>query len=95
MIGSDGYARIDARTQIETDDGAVLYMTSSGVIELSQKYLAAEASGTESRFEDQYFRTSPRLEAADQRYAWVSQTIFIGRGRRVGAGVEIEVFRVT
>ena len=96
LIGSDGWSRLDVRAQIQTDDGAVLYMTYSGLLQLTDKVMAAVATMTEeTAFDDQYFRTTPRLETGDERYAWVNQTMFISRGRLLPGGVEYEVYRVT
>ena len=53
-------------------------------------------SGQETAFGDQYFRTSPRFETGDQRYAWLNQSLFVGEGRVFpGLGVEYRVYRVT
>ena len=43
-----------------------------------------------------YFRTSPRMETGDARYAWVNTSLFVGEGRVIeGLGVEYRVARVT
>lgn len=96
LFGPDGFGRLDVRAQIQTDDGAVLYMTYLGLLEMNEKVRAALAGhrqGTD--FADQYFRTTPRLETGDPRYAWVNQTIFVGRGRMAPGSVVYEVYRVT
>jgi hypothetical protein len=95
VIGPDGWARLDVRGQIVTDDGAVLYVAYGGVLQLTEKVMAAMASHDETSFDDQYFRTSPTLESGDERYAWVNQTVFVARGRMSARGVEYEVYRVT
>lgn len=96
VIGPDGWARLDVRAQIQTDDGAVIYASYGGLLELTEKVMAAVSSGTVgTEFEDQYFRTTPRLETGDERYAWVNQTLFVARGRMIPGGVAYEVFRVT
>lgn len=96
VIGPDGWARLDVRAQVQTDDGAVIYVSYGGLLELTEKVMAAVSSGTVgTEFEDQYFRTTPRLETGDERYAWVNQTLFVARGRMIPSGVEYEVYRVT
>jgi len=96
LIGSDGWARLDVRGQIETDDGALLYITYQGVLQLTQTVIAAtQTMAEETAFDDQYFRTTPRLETGDERYAWTNQTVFVGRGRLIPGGVAYEVYRVT
>lgn len=97
LIAGDGYARLDVRITIETTDGALIFGSYLGLLELTEAALAgltAGASGTE--YDDQYFRTAPRLETGDERYDWVNRTMFVARGRvRPGFTVEYEVFRVT
>lgn len=83
------------QASIGTSSGPVLYFSYAGVLERNAKVQAANASGGETQFEDQYFRITPRLECGDERYSWVNQTIFVGRGRIVPGGVAYEVFRVT
>lgn len=95
MIGPDGYGRIDVRLQIVTDDGVVLYATYTGLLEMNDKLVGAMLGDGTTDFDDHYFRTTPRLETGDERYAWVNTTIFVAHGRITGSGVEYEVFRVT
>ena len=96
LVGPDGWARVDVRGQILTDDGAVIFVTYGGVLELNEKVMVTMAAGDqETAFDDQYFRITPCLETGDARYAWVNQAVFIARGRLVGGGVMYEVYRAT
>ena len=96
LIGPDGRARLDVRVQIETVDAARILLTYYGILEVNdvmQKALAT-AGGTE--YGDHYFRTTPRFETGDPRYAWLNETVFVGVGRLLpGLVVEYEVYRVT
>lgn len=94
LMGPDGFNRLDVRAQIQTDDGAVLFLSYTGLLELNDAVQAALAGG-ETQFDDQYFRTTPTIETGDPRYAWVNTTLFVGRGRLVVGGVEYEVYRVS
>lgn len=94
LIGPDGFVRVDVRAQLVTDDGAGIYVTYLGLLEMNDKTLGAMGGG-ETSFDDQYFRTTPRMETGDPRYAWVNTTMFVARGRLIPGGVEYEVFRVT
>lgn len=92
--------RLDVRFQIVTDDGACIYVSYPGVIQLTDKLKAAMMSTDavwpeETSYDDQYFRATPRLETGDERYAWVNQTVFLARGRITSNGVGFEVYRVT
>lgn len=96
LLGADGMARLDVRGHIQTDDGAVIYLSYHGYLELNEKVGAALAGGGDGTdFGDQYFRTAPRLETGDERYAWVNRTLFVGEGRVLpDPGVEYRVYRV-
>jgi Protein of unknown function (DUF3237) len=95
LIGADGYGRVDVRLQIETDDGALVYVRYEGLLELNEASSAALLDPTrETAWEEQYFRTTPRFETADERYAWLNRTVFVARGRVRADGIEYEVFRV-
>lgn len=94
LIGSDGYGRLDVRAQMVTNDGAALYVYYTGLVEMNAKTAQALASGATTDYADQYFRTTPRFETGDARYAWLNQTLFVAEGR-VGPGrVEYKVYRV-
>ena len=93
LVGPDGWGRLDVRAQVQTPDGAVIYVHYTGVLEMNEAVQRAMAGG-ETGFDDQYFRTAPRLETGDPRYAWVNTTLFVARGRLVPGGVEYEVHRV-
>jgi hypothetical protein len=98
LVGPDGWGRLDVRGQIRTDDGAILYIQYPGVLEMNEKVQLAvgDPAAASTDFGDQYFRTTPRLEAGDPRYAWVNQTLFVAEGRlRPGPSVEYRVHRVT
>jgi hypothetical protein len=95
LIGPDGWGRLDVRAQIQTDDGAVIYAQYGGLLELNEAVMGAMAAGGATGFDDQYFRTTPRLETGDERYAWVNTTLFVGEGRLHESGVEYRVHRLT
>jgi hypothetical protein len=95
LVGPDGWGRLDVRAQIQTHDGARILMSYFGMLEMNDSVQQAIQSGGETDYADQYFRTSPRLECGDPRYAWVNQSVFVGRGRIYpGLGVQYRVLRV-
>jgi Protein of unknown function (DUF3237) len=94
LFGADGYGRLDVRAQLVTNDGAAIYVNYTGLIESNDKVAQALAKGGTTDYGDQYFRTTPRFETGDARYAWLNQSIFVAEGR-VGPGrVEYKVYRV-
>jgi hypothetical protein len=95
LIGPDGFGRIDVRFQMTTDDGANIYFQYWGLLEVNEATMGAIAGG-ETDFEDHYFRTTPRLETGDERYAWVNQTVFVGKGHVLpGLLIEYDLYRVS
>ncbi|AKU12413.1 hypothetical protein AzCIB_2520 [Azoarcus sp. CIB] len=96
LDGPDGWGRIDVRAQFRTHDGCVIYAQYLGVLEYNEKYSAAIREGGETAFEDIYFRSTPRFETDDPRYIWLTQSVFVGRGRILpGYAVCWEIYRVT
>jgi hypothetical protein len=96
LAGADGFGRIDVRLQVTTHDGANIYFQYFGLLELSEATMGAIGTGAGTDFEDHYFRTNPRLETGDPRYAWVNQTLFVGKGHVLpGLLIEYDVYRVT
>ena len=94
LLGADGFARLDVRGQLRTDDGAVVYVSYAGLLELNEAVQAALAGGS-TEYGQQYFRTTPRFETGDERYLWLNTAVFVGQGRLMPGAVEYEIYRVT
>lgn len=95
IVGSDGYGRLDVRAQIRMEDGAIIYTQYFGLLEMNEVVMGALENGAATDFDDQYFRTNPRFETSDPKYAWLQQGLFVGQGRVIeGLGVQYNVFRV-
>lgn len=95
LVGPDGWGRLDVRAQFLTDDGAALYLSYYGILEMNEKVQQAIATGAGTDYADQYFRTNPRFETGDPRYVWLNHTFFIGEGHLLpGRVVEYRVYRV-
>lgn len=96
LVGTDGFGRLDVRAQFVTTDGAAFYLRYEGVLEMNDKVQAAISSPNGSTdYGDHYFRTCPRFETGDSRYAWLNQTLFVAEGHLLpGPTVEYQVYRV-
>ena len=44
---------------------------------MTEKVQSATTGGNGTDYGDQYFRTNPRFETGDPRYAWLNQTLFV------------------
>jgi Protein of unknown function (DUF3237) len=97
LAGADGFGRLDVRLQFVTEDGAAIYVSYFGLLEMNakvQQALADENATTD--YGDHYFRSAPRFETGDPRYAWLNQSLFVGEGHLLrGRTVEYKVYRVT
>lgn len=60
----DGTFELDLRVTLETDDGALIHMTFTGVRDDAH----------------QYFRTLPRFETAAPKYAFLNRLLAVGIG---------------
>ena len=96
LVGADGFGRLDVRGQLMTDDGAAIYIQYQGILEMNDAVMQKLGDPKRSTdYADQYFRTTPRLETGDPRYAWVNRTVFVAEGRFPSvSGVEYRVYRV-
>jgi len=61
---TDGTFELDLRATLETDDGALIHLTFTGVRD--------DANG--------YFRTLPRFETASPKYAFLNRLLAVGIG---------------
>lgn len=93
-IYDTGFAELDTRYGIETDDGAVIDVRNFGYRHGPPEVLAQLAAGEPVDPSLYYMRTHPRLQSGDPRYDWVNRTIFIGTGERRAASVRIGIFEV-
>lgn len=93
LVDGTGHGRIDVRLLFETDDGANVYVTYTGVLELNEAITAALAGALETQFGDNYFVTQVRFETGHERYAWLNHVVAIGEGRVLPDQVQYRVFR--
>jgi hypothetical protein len=61
---ADDVLRLDLRITLETDDGALIYMTFAGIRDDA----------------NHYFRTLPRFETASPKYAFLNRLLAVGVG---------------
>ena len=94
LIANDGFLRLDVRLQVETWDGAYLYIQYLGLLELNEAVQTALSTGGSTDYDDQNFYINPRVETGDERYTWLNTTFLVAQGRILaGGGVEYRVLR--
>ena len=68
VVSPAGVGLMDVRLTLETDDGALIYVTYNGRVDVSQGLEGATAY------------TAPRFETGDERYAWLNKIQAVAKG---------------
>lgn len=94
LMGNDGALRLDSRTTLQTDDGALIYLQHRGVRHGPPKVMEALMRGDAVAAQDYYFRTAMQFETGDTRYAFLQRRLVIGVGERLPAGPSYTVHEI-
>jgi hypothetical protein len=76
----DGVVEVDVRLSVETDDGALVYLTYEGTLDPTR--------GPEPVI------SMMRFETADERYAWLNRVQAVGKGSFGDGVVRYEIFEL-
>ncbi|HZS36992.1 MAG TPA: DUF3237 domain-containing protein [Polyangia bacterium] len=94
LLRGDGVLELDLRLTLETDDGALIHMTSFGLRHGPPDVLAALARGESVDPARYYFRTAPRFETSAARYAFLNRLVAIAVGDRQARGPIYSIFEI-
>jgi hypothetical protein len=86
LLRTDGVLELDLRLTLETDDGALIHLTSFGLRHGPPEVIAALARGERVDPSAYYFRTTPRFETAHPKYAFLNRLVAVASGDRLAAG---------
>jgi hypothetical protein len=75
-----GHSSLDVRITLETDDGALIYMTYTGIVSRGDDGL--------------YWRVRPIFSTASEKYDWLNHAVFVGKNKQVPDKVAYDVFRI-
>lgn len=94
----DGSSRLDVRTAIKTDDGALIYISYNGIISHSKESFDRLIKGEVLTSKDHYFITAPTMQTSSEKYAWLNHVQCVGKivEVKVGEGsfVKYDIFIV-
>ena len=82
LLRADGVLELDLRFTLETDDGALIHMTSFGLRHGPPEVIAALARGERIDPSTYYFRTTPRFETGHPKYAFLNRLLAASTGDR-------------
>ena len=75
-----GHSSLDVRITLETDDGAIIYMTYKGMVVPSDSGL--------------YWRVTPSFTTSSEEYDWLNHRVFVGKSTQVEGKVAYDVFEI-
>jgi hypothetical protein len=82
LLRGDGVLELDLRVTLETDDGALIHMTSQGLRHGPADVIAALARGESVDPSSYYFRTLPRFETGHPKYDFLNRLLAVASGDR-------------
>ena len=93
-IRNDGVTELEAKYTLETEDGALIYVTNWGLRHGPAEIMKKIAEGHEVAPAAYYFRTTPRFETGTSEYRWLNKLVAIASGERRASKVIITVYEV-
>lgn len=75
-----GHSSLDVRITLETDDGALIYMTYKGIV-------ARGDSGL-------YWRVTPVFSTASEKYDWLNHIVCVGKNKQIEGKVAYDIFQI-
>ena len=94
LVRANGSLQLDVRVTLETDDGALIYLSYRGIRAGRPEVLQRLDRGEPVDPSEYYFRTSPVLETGAPAYAWLNNVIAVGTGERLPSEVVYTVYAV-
>jgi hypothetical protein len=82
LLRADGVLELDLRVTLETDDGALIHMTSFGLRHGPADVIAALGRGESVDPSAYYFRTLPRFETGHPKYEFLNRLLAVAGGDR-------------
>ena len=94
IIRGDGAADIKARYAIETEDGALIMVTSEGLRHGPPDVMEKLMRGDNVDPRHYYFRTVMRFETAAPAVDWLNRILALAKGHREPHVVRLDVYEV-
>jgi len=95
IVRGDGIVEVDARYTLETDDGALIYVSNWGLRRGPPEVIARLGAGEQVDASEYYFRTTPVFETGAAKYAWLNGIVAVAAGERRADAVIITAYELT
>jgi hypothetical protein len=86
LLRADGVLELDLRITLETDDCALIHMTSFGLRHGPPEVIEALARGEKVDPSSYYFRTTPRFDTGHPKYGFLNRLLAVSTGDRRAQG---------
>ena len=90
----DGVMVIDVRLTLETDDGALIYLTYQGRLLAEAEAMARFRKGALLAPEEYSLAIVAKFECGAERYAWLNNSVVVGTGEQTSTGPIYTLFEV-
>jgi hypothetical protein len=94
LVRKDGIRQLDARITLRTEDGALIFVTYRGILNMAPEMRRRILNGEAVDPSEYYFRTTPFFETAAEKYAWLNKLVAVGVGRRTATGVVYSIHAI-
>jgi len=94
LIRADGAMTPNVRLVLQTHDGALVYMSYTGVRHGSPDVMRRIAEGKVVDPSEYYLRNTPYFETAVPKYDWLNRIVAVGIGRRMPDHAAYDVFEI-
>lgn len=75
-----GHSSLDVRITLDTDDGAIIYMTYKGIVTRNDSGL--------------YWRVTPLFNTASEKYDWLNHIVCVGKSKQISGKVAYDIFEI-
>ncbi len=93
-VRDDSAWMINVRSLLETDDGALIGMTYTGLRHGPKEIIDAIARGESVSPTSYYMRVVPVFETSSEKYGWLNRVVSVAHGHRIAGGAIYNVFEI-
>jgi hypothetical protein len=90
----DGVVELDVRIVFHTDDGHLIYGYFRGINNMAPEVALRVFAGEVVDSSEYYFRITPILETASQKYGWLNRIVTVAIGELTSTGVCYKVYNI-
>ncbi len=94
ILRADGAAELDARYTLETENGALVYVSNRGMRHGAPEVLARLNAGETVDPGSYYFRTVAAFETSAPECLWLTRFIFVASGERYPGHVIVRFWKL-